>query len=71
MVRVAEGYGGPVIKTIGDEIMSRFASARQAVNAACEMHRALKEDQELAAALAALSERPPTRTGSVPVAGLA
>jgi len=42
-------HDGQVIKTIGDEIMSRFASARQAVNAACEMHRALKEDQELAA----------------------
>ncbi len=42
-------HDGAVIKTIGDEIMSRFASARQAVNAACEMHRALKEDQELAA----------------------
>nr|HMQ14135.1 adenylate/guanylate cyclase domain-containing protein [Candidatus Competibacter phosphatis] len=42
-------HDGVVIKTIGDEIMSRFASAQQAVNAACEMHRALKEDQELAA----------------------
>ena len=41
-------HDGVVIKTIGDEIMSRFASAQQAVSAACEMHRALKEDKELA-----------------------
>jgi class 3 adenylate cyclase len=41
-------HGGAVIKTIGDEIMSRFADAEQAVRAACAMHQALKDDQELA-----------------------
>ena len=41
-------HDGVVIKTIGDEIMSRFSNARQAVSAACEMHLALKEDQDLA-----------------------
>ncbi|QQS55221.1 MAG: adenylate/guanylate cyclase domain-containing protein [Candidatus Competibacteraceae bacterium] len=41
-------HDGVVIKTIGDEIMSRFASAQQAVRAACEMHRVLKEDKDLA-----------------------
>ncbi|MDZ7621399.1 MAG: adenylate/guanylate cyclase domain-containing protein [Candidatus Competibacteraceae bacterium] len=40
--------GGSVIKTIGDEIMSRFPSAEQAVRAACEMHRAVKDDPMLA-----------------------
>lgn len=39
---------GTVIKTIGDEIMSRFPDAEQAVRAACEMHRAVKEDPMLA-----------------------
>ena len=41
-------HGGEVIKTIGDEIMSRFADAELAVRAACEMHQALKDDPELA-----------------------
>lgn len=41
-------HGGVVIKTIGDEIMSRFADAEAAVRAACEMHQALKDDPELA-----------------------
>jgi class 3 adenylate cyclase len=40
--------GGAVIKTIGDEIMSRFPDAERAVRAACEMHQALKEDPMLA-----------------------
>ncbi len=41
--RTAE-FGGTVIKTIGDEIMSRFPDATRALNAACEMHTAIKED---------------------------
>lgn len=41
-------HGGEVIKTIGDEIMSRFPDAESAVRAACEMHQALKDDPELA-----------------------
>lgn len=41
-------YGGELIKTIGDEIMSRFPNPAQAVRAACEMHRILKNDSELA-----------------------
>lgn len=41
-------HGGEVIKTIGDEIMSRFAEAEAAVRAACAMHQALKDDPELA-----------------------
>jgi adenylate cyclase len=39
--------GGAVIKTIGDEIMSRFPTAEQAVRAACTMHRGIKDDPEL------------------------
>ncbi|MFO7642729.1 MAG: adenylate/guanylate cyclase domain-containing protein [Candidatus Competibacteraceae bacterium] len=46
-VRTA-AHGGAVIKTIGDEIMSRFPDAEQAVRAACEMHQAVKEDPMLA-----------------------
>ena len=41
-------YGGVVIKTIGDEIMCRFPSAEQAVQAACDMHRVIKDDPALA-----------------------
>ncbi len=41
-------HGGEVIKTIGDEIMSRFADAESAVRAACEMHQTLKDDPALA-----------------------
>jgi len=37
-------FGGTVIKTIGDEIMSRFPDATKALYAACEMHTAIKED---------------------------
>jgi len=40
-------FEGTVIKTIGDEIMSRFPDAERAVNAACEMHRALRDDLSL------------------------
>ena len=40
-------YGGVVIKTIGDELMCRFPSAEQAVKAACDMHRAIKNDPGL------------------------
>ena len=43
-----DAQGGEVVKTIGDEIMSRFADAESAVRASCAMHQALKEDPELA-----------------------
>ncbi len=42
-------HGGEVVKTIGDEIMSRFPGAEPAVRAACEMHQAIEDDLELAA----------------------
>ncbi len=41
-------HGGRVIKTIGDEIMSRFPTPDQAVQAACAMHRTIKDDPDLA-----------------------
>ncbi|HOB62800.1 MAG TPA: adenylate/guanylate cyclase domain-containing protein [Candidatus Competibacteraceae bacterium] len=47
MARTNEN-GGTVIKTIGDEVMSRFPSAQQAVRAACGMHQALRDDVDLA-----------------------
>ncbi|EXI75163.1 MAG TPA: adenylate/guanylate cyclase domain-containing protein [Candidatus Accumulibacter phosphatis] len=40
-------FDGTVIKTIGDEIMSHFPDAERAINAACEMHRALRDDLSL------------------------
>jgi adenylate cyclase len=40
-------FEGTVIKTIGDEIMSRFPDAERAVNAACEMLADIKDDPVL------------------------
>ncbi len=40
-------FGGTVIKTIGDEIMSCFPDPERAITAACEMHRALRDDLSL------------------------
>lgn len=40
-------FDGAVIKTIGDELMSRFPDAERALKAACEMHMAVKEDATL------------------------
>ncbi len=40
-------FDGTVIKTIGDEIMSRFPDAALAFHAACEMHAAIKDDPQL------------------------
>ncbi len=44
MADVINRYHGSVIKTIGDEVMSTFANAEDAVTAACEMHEELSED---------------------------
>lgn len=41
-------FNGAVIKTIGDEIMSRFPDAEQGVKAACKMQEAIKNDSTLA-----------------------
>lgn len=41
-------HQGTVIKTIGDEIMSRFPDAERGVSAACEMQRGIKDDAALA-----------------------
>jgi class 3 adenylate cyclase len=41
-------YHGVVIKTIGDEIMSRFPGATPGVQAACDMQQAMKHDSVLA-----------------------
>lgn len=40
-------HGGVVVKTIGDEIMARFDSAATAVEAACDMQRALRGNADL------------------------
>lgn len=40
-------FDGTVIKTIGDEIMSRFPGAERAVKAACEMQETVKSDPAL------------------------
>lgn len=41
-------HQGTVIKTIGDEIMSRFPDAERGVSAACEMQQGIKDDPVLA-----------------------
>jgi len=41
-------HQGTVIKTIGDEIMSRFPNAERGVSAACEMQQGIKDDPVLA-----------------------
>lgn len=38
---------GDIIKEIGDEVMFTFTDNAQAVQAACDMHKAIKEDQDL------------------------
>lgn len=40
-------FDGKVVKTIGDEIMSRFPVAARALQAACEMHSTIKDDSYL------------------------
>jgi class 3 adenylate cyclase len=40
-------FGGAVIKTIGDEIMSRFPTAEHGVKAACQMQEAVSTDPAL------------------------
>ncbi|NOR51816.1 MAG: FHA domain-containing protein [Gammaproteobacteria bacterium] len=42
MAEITSQYKGIVIKTIGDEIMCRFDTASQAVNAACGIHEAME-----------------------------
>ena len=44
--RTAE-FDGKVVKTIGDEIMSRFPNPEGGVSAACDMHATLKADPVL------------------------
>lgn len=41
-------HQGTVIKTIGDEIMSRFPDAERGVSAACDMQQGIKDDPVLA-----------------------
>ena len=45
MTTVVHRHGGVVIKEIGDEIMSRFPTADQAVAAACDMQKAFAADR--------------------------
>lgn len=42
--RVTDAHGGRVIKTIGDEVMVTFPHVDKAVEAACEMHRVIRQD---------------------------
>ena len=44
LTEVTGRHSGSVIKTIGDEIMCTFRSAKAAVTAACEMHELLEDD---------------------------
>ncbi|MGD2063800.1 MAG: adenylate/guanylate cyclase domain-containing protein [Nitrospirota bacterium] len=45
MAAVVRRHGGVVVKEIGDETMSRFPTADQAVAAACDLQKAFAEDQ--------------------------
>jgi len=45
MAAAVHRHGGVVVKEIGDEIMSRFPTADQAVAAACDMQKAFTVDQ--------------------------
>lgn len=44
MVGVANRYGGVLVKTIGDEILCRFATAERGVSAAIAMQEAMADD---------------------------
>ena len=44
LTQMIKQYGGTVIKTIGDEVMSTFPSADAAVQAACAMQEGLAEE---------------------------
>ncbi|MEO8460116.1 MAG: adenylate/guanylate cyclase domain-containing protein [Dokdonella sp.] len=48
LLDVAQGHGGRLIKTIGDEIMCTFPSALQGLLAATDMQRRVKSDAKLA-----------------------
>lgn len=47
MRTATEKHGGTVIKTMGDEVMSTFPSADEALNAANQMQQAISADPEL------------------------
>jgi class 3 adenylate cyclase len=47
MRNATEAHGGTVIKTIGDEVMSTFKTADNALNAACDMQKAISTRSEL------------------------
>lgn len=44
MSEITERYGGKVVKTIGDEVMSTFPTADAATEAACEMQMEITEE---------------------------
>jgi adenylate cyclase len=46
MTNEISAYQGVVVKTIGDEIMCTFPDAESALNAACAMQRAVKNDNQ-------------------------
>lgn len=49
MKEATEQYGGSVIKTIGDEVMSTFPSADDAMNAGSQMQKRITNNHQLAA----------------------
>ncbi len=52
MKRSTEEYGGTVIKTMGDEVMSTFPSADDAMNAASQMQQRITNNPEIGGATA-------------------
>jgi adenylate cyclase len=65
MKQATEQYGGSVIKTIGDEVMSTFPSADDAMNAGSQMQQRITNNSQLVAEGVQVSIRIGCHYGSV------
>jgi class 3 adenylate cyclase len=65
MRQATESYGGTVVKTVGDEVMSVFPSADDALNAANEMQQRITNVMRVGQALIPVSIRIGCHYGSV------
>jgi len=67
MKEATEQYGGSVIKTMGDEVMSTFPSADDAMNAASQMQKRITDNDTLTTARSHVSIRIGSHYGPVVV----
>jgi len=67
MKEATEQYGGSVIKTMGDEVMSTFPSADDAMNAASQMQKRITNNDSIASQNAPVSIRIGSHYGPVVV----